>query len=243
MVKMNKAFLLSLILLLSQLSFAQTKIDEYGRIATDPESTRIDNFAAALGQKPESKGLIIINSGKNHENIGNILRQIDGIKYYLSNQRGINPERIFFSVKEGGDRFSKELWIYPKESSLPKLTVPKLDLSNLKTKYLYGSVCSNCEPVVWSLSSDFISLTAYANLLKDYPNYTGLILIHPDSFQGLSKNKAYEYALQLVVDYRNELTKENKVNPKRISIKIAEPLSKDSSMIANFYIVPGKKTE
>jgi hypothetical protein len=241
MVKMKKAFLLSLLFLLFQISFAQTKINEYGRIATDHESTRIDNFVVALEREPESKGLIIINSGKNSENIGNILRQIDGIKYHLSNEKGINPERILFSVKEGGEQSSKELWIYSKDSPLPQLTLPKLDLSNITTKYLYGSVCVNCEPVVWSLSSDFISLASYANLLKEHPAYTGLIVIHQDSFQGSSKKKTYEYALQFVVDYRNELTKENKVDPKRISIKIAEPIGKDSPMIAKFYIVPGKR--
>lgn len=237
---MKQIFLLSLFLILAQTSIAQTKIDEYGRINTDSESSRMDNFAYALNQEPDSKGVIIINSGESNENIGNILRQIDGIKYYLSNLRGINPERIFFSVKANGERFFKELWIYPKDLPLPELNSVKIDLTNLRTKYLYASTCPNCEPAVGSLSSDFINIESYVKLLKEYPNYSSLIIIHPSGSNVENKKEASKQALELVINYRKSLTKEYKIGGKRVFIKIAEPLRKYSPTIVDFYIVPNK---
>lgn len=240
MIKLKQAVLLSLLFFLFQTPFAQTKIAEYGRITTDAESSRMDNLVSALSQEPDSKGLIIIYSGKNNEGMGSILRHIEGVKDYLSNQRGVDPERIFFSVKDGRNQFSKELWVYPKYSPLPELKSVKLDLSNLTTKYLYASICTGCEPSIPSLSFDFISLESYANLLKEYPSYKGLIIIYPSNSQEWNRKDAYKRAVEYVIDYRKSLTKEYKINPKRISIRIAEPNRKNSLMMVDFYIVPNK---
>lgn len=76
MIKLKQTVFLSLLFFLFQTSFAQTKIAEYGRLTTDAESARMDNLASALNQEPDSKGLIIIYSGKNNEGMGSILPEV-----------------------------------------------------------------------------------------------------------------------------------------------------------------------
>ena len=238
---MKNLLLFILLLLFTQLSLAQTKIDEYEKTDSDSESGRIDAFLVNLLNEKESKGLIVIYSGENEEQIGNILRHIEGIKQYI-NFRGHSidqknlAEKVSFKINKGKQPLFKEFWIYPKNIALPEIKERKLNLDNLKTKFLYASICASCEPAVPILSSDSANLEFYAELLKQYPNYTGLIIIHPDAY--IREKDSYNNALTYVIGYRNILTKEYKIDNKRISIKIAKPVGEGTPVIAKFFIVP-----
>ena len=165
---------MSLVLLFfTQAFFAQTKIDEYERMGSDAESGRIDNFLMNLDKQPESRGLIIIYSGEKEERLGNILRLIEGIKQYIVfrdvHSRGAKTftERVTFRIEKGKETLFKELWVYPKDIPLPEIEQPTLNLNNLKAKYLYASVCLDCEPAIPGLSSEWADFELYAELFNE----------------------------------------------------------------------------
>jgi hypothetical protein len=237
-----KQIALIIILFLSlQITFAQIRVDEYERTDTETEASRIYDFLVKLEEEPESKGLIVIYSGKEGTNLGNALRDIEGIKTQVNVHNGKpNNERILFNVIEKAPSLYKEFWIYPKGSMLPKIELKSVNLDNLKTNYLYASVCASCDPAVPNLSKDFINLELFANLLKRYPNYSGLIIINQGSYEGWKWKELYQDALNYGINYRSSLVKEHKVRNK-ISIKIGKPvIRKNAPVVAKFYIVPKK---
>ncbi len=234
-----KQIIFVVFLVFSQITLAQTKVVEYEKTDSDSEAAQLDNFVVNLHKEPESKGLIVIYSGEKGKSLGNALRDNEGIKDYVNLRSGkLYSERILFNVIEKMPPLFKEFWIYPKGLMLPKTEVKSVNLENLKTNYLYASVCAECDPAVPSLSKDFVNLELYANLLRKYPNYTGLIFINSGSYEGGRKKELYQDALNYGISYRNSLLKKYKVSNK-ISIKISKPLiEKNAPIWAKFYIVP-----
>jgi hypothetical protein len=240
---MKQIVFLAILFLFSQITFAQIKVDEYPRTDSDSESARIDGFRVALQKAPESKGLIVIHSGENNEVLADALRDIKGMKLYLGITDG-NPmsQRVFFKIIEGKPSLFKEFWIYPKESPTLKNELKTVNLDNLKTKYLFTSICAECEPTVPMLSTSAIHFELYANLLKQNPTYKGLIIIYPGSYSGWSRKQRYEAVLGYAIRYRDLLVKEYKISNRRFSIKVGKAtIAKDMPIEAKFYIVPDKK--
>ncbi len=242
---MKNLLLLIVLVIFTQTFFAQTKIDEYERTDSDAESGRIDNFLMNLDKQPESRGLIIIYSGESEERLGNILRLIEGIKQYIvfrdvySRAARTFTERITFKIEKGKETLFKELWVYPKDIPLPEIEQPNVNLDNLKTKYLYASVCVDCEPAIPGLSSEWADFKLYAELLMKYRDYKSSIIIYSPSRNRLSKKESYRDALAYAAKYRNLLAKEYKIDNRRISIRIETPIVKDLTPIsAKFFITP-----
>lgn len=234
-----KNSLLLLIFFISQITFAQTKVDEYEKIGSDAETGRIDNFLLNLRNEPENKGIIVIYSGESEERIGNILQHVEGIKQYVNlRDENLFAGKIFYQIKQGEQPLFKEFWIYPKNTAIPEIKEKPLNLDNLKTKYLYASICADCEPAVPELSTDIMNYEFYADLLKKYPDYTSSIIIYPFLNTDWSNADSYKNALTYAANYRNVLTKEYKISNKRIFIKISKPFGKDAPTIAKFFIVP-----
>lgn len=232
---MKPLFSLLFFVLFSQIAFAQTKVDEYEKTDSDSESIRIMDFVGNLRKEPESKGLIVIYSGENEKRLVDVLRHITGIKQYVER---LYSNRIFFNIREGKKPLFKEFWIYPKDVAFPELEAKSINLDNLKSAYLYASICAVCEPQQLSLSSDFVDFDLYADLLKKYADYKGLIFITPSSQEGFGSKGFYKDALGYAVNYRNLLVKKYKINNKRIVIKIGKPTGKDAWAFAKFFIVP-----
>jgi hypothetical protein len=239
--EMKQILFLAILFLFSQTVFAQTKVVEYYRTDSDSEASRLDDYLVKLQKEPESKGLIVIYSGKDGRSLGNALQDIEGIKAFVNIRSGKSySDRISFKIIEEAPPLFKEFWVYPKGLLLPKTELKSVNLDNLKTNYLYASVCAGCDPAVPSLSRDFVNLELYANLLKRYPNYSGLIIINLGSYEGWSRNELHQDALNYGINYRNSLVKDYKTSNK-ISLKVSKPLIKKNSPVwAKFYIVPKK---
>ncbi len=107
------------------------KFDEFGDLNCEDEMARLDNFALALQQVPDAKGVIIFYGGKTFR--GRLPRRGDAvaraarIKPYLVMRRGMLSSRIV--VINGGylEHWRVEFWILPQEISTvdfkPTLTV------------------------------------------------------------------------------------------------------------------------
>ena len=178
-------FCLLILIVFPQIVFTQTKIDEYGKTDSDSESARLDNFLYFLKDKPESKGLIVIYSGKNKERLGNILTFQNGMKWWMSLRAGKKfDDRISFLVTEGKQTLDKELWIISRGENLPEIKPVDLSLSNLKAKYLYAFVCLDCEPAVAGLSADVADTELYKRALEENANYDAEVIIRPSRSEG-----------------------------------------------------------
>lgn len=236
---MNKILFLFIIFLFTQVSFSQIKFDEYAREASDAESIRIENLLIRLREKPDDRALIIVYSGEAEQRIGDVLRHIDGINAYVSRFGDEANEKIRYQIKEGKSRLFKEFWLYPKDVALPVIELPALELPNLQENYLVGQDCVGCDPAVYTLSSGFGVFTQFAELLRKYPSYKGLIIISQINARGWSRRESYRRALKFVIDFRNQLTLDYKIDKKRVRIQIAnkQPPS-DNADSAKFYILP-----
>ena len=108
------------------------KFDEFGDLNCEDEMARLDNFALALQQAPEGKGVIIFYGGKTFR--GRLPRRGDAvaraarIEPYLVRRRGLPSSRLV--VINGGylEHWLVEFWILPKEISTndfkPTPTIP-----------------------------------------------------------------------------------------------------------------------
>lgn len=108
--------------------------DTFGDVCCNDEKARLDNFAIALAQEPESTGYIIFYGGTRHKypfcssrrlmlpRRGESQARAARLKPYLVNSRGIDPRRIV--VIDGGYRetWAADLWIVPKGGSPPTPT-------------------------------------------------------------------------------------------------------------------------
>ena len=223
---------LFLILLISQFVYGQTKFDEYEPIDSDSESARIDNFTHTLNENPESKGLIVVYSGDDLEQIGNITAYIEGAKYYISTFRAFEKDRISFVIGKGKTKLYKEFWILPDETTKPPIPLTEVNLNNLEGKFLYASSCIGCEPAVPALSNDRINLENYLRILTDNPKFEALVVIH----RPRRDNDAGKYFMKRI----KQLIKKEKIDSARIHIKSVKAKENEVST-ADFYLISKKK--
>jgi len=112
----------SVVLLWNSLTPAQAsnararKFDEFGDIEASDLIARLDNFAVMLSSEPSSKGfLIVYRTRRDLPGLSN--RYAHRMKNYLTESRGLGPERIV--IVDGGvaSCLSQELWIVPPNSA------------------------------------------------------------------------------------------------------------------------------
>lgn len=229
---MKNSLLLFFLLLISQFAYGQSKFDEFEKLIADDESARIDNFLGALEQQPESRGLIVVYVGDNLDQIGNITAYIKGAQYYITEARGIEKDRISFMIGEGKKKFHKELWILPDETKKPQIKSSEIDLNNLKGRILYASSCIECDPVVPALSNDRVNLEEYLKIIKNNPNYQGLITIHP--------SKGDDTVKEYVKEIKQTLNQKN-INKERVRIKLAGKRKNELTRVEFYLISENKK--
>jgi hypothetical protein len=235
---MKLLYFISLAFLLTQIALGQTKVDEYERTDSDSEGAHIHNLLTLLDKDRQSTALIVVYSGEGGKWLADALRDIDGIKAWIGLREGNLRERITYQIAEKSPVLYKELWVYPDGVKPPTSNVQALDLGGLDAKYLWASGCADCDPSIPLLTRGFINLRSYADLLKRYPQYSGLIVLHPPaSIRGWSKKQLHESTLEHVIRYRSSLNDLGvgdrvKIRIDRVSAKSGE------SIIASFYVVP-----
>lgn len=77
------------------------RIDEYGGISFNDEKARLDNFAIELMNGTEFVGYIVGYGGRRSRR-GEALRRVERAKRYVTNVRGVPPERVL--TLDGGYR-------------------------------------------------------------------------------------------------------------------------------------------
>ena len=120
------------------------KFDEFGDVCCDDEKARLDNFAVALQNLPEARGLIVFYGGRRqsypfcHSSRKRLPRRGEAqaraarLKPYLLNGwPTLDPQRVV--VIDGGYRetWSAELWIIPRGGTAPKPT-PTVKIQNMR---------------------------------------------------------------------------------------------------------------
>lgn len=216
--------------------FAQTKIDEYRRLDSDSEASRMDNFLVEFQNQLESKGLIILYVNSKQKGLGNLSSHIKGIKEYLRLRINLNPQRYSIQIKEGNPR--KELWLYPKDVELPKSDSLKFDIDDVTKPFYYGQTCIECAPAVPLLSWNYIDFEQYAKFIKTNDNYKALITIEQSKDREWTKEESYQDAINNIIEYRRLLVEDYGIPKNKVKI-IIKKLGKEkiSGGIANFYIV------
>jgi hypothetical protein len=166
---------------------ASRKFDTFGDLIADDVMPRLDNFALALDQNPNSTGYIV---GYNRQPIlpGHFLRRLYGYWGYLVNMRGINPNNI--KVLAGGYRNDGiiELWLVPSGDSPPKLASEMLVNPTSALKFDEVSIGFGCEPeFTLDLYELKDGLKFYASVLRENPKVRLWIIIYPNRRDRVSK--------------------------------------------------------
>jgi hypothetical protein len=126
---------------LAQTSNGAREFDKFGSICCEDEKARLDNFAVHLQNEPQAQGYIIFYEGRRYASCGKRLPLIPRrgeaaaraarMKPYLTETRGLDPQRI--TILSGGYReeWTAELWIVPQGAEPPKPT-PTLKAKDVK---------------------------------------------------------------------------------------------------------------
>src|SRR4051812_18105690 len=119
------------------------KFDEFGDINCESEYARLDNFAVALQNEPQAKGLIIFYGGKAFKGRlpkrGEAEARAARLIPYLVDRRAIAKERL--TVINGGyaDKWRAELWVVPTGAMNP---TPNPTVALEKMRFAKGKVTS-----------------------------------------------------------------------------------------------------
>jgi hypothetical protein len=126
---------------LAQTSNKTKEFDKFGSICCEDEMARLDNFAVHLQNEPEAKGYIIFYEGRRYASCNNrrplmprrgeAAARAARMKPYLTDARGLDPQRVI--IINGGYReeWTAELWLVPKGAEPPKPT-PTLRAKDIK---------------------------------------------------------------------------------------------------------------
>lgn len=106
---------------------------------------------------------------------GAALRYAKGMKNWLSNVRGIDPERLIAMYGGPSDIMRLELWLVPRGSSLPvaDASAAYQDLTLFETYRYWSGEYNYCR------NGRARALAAFAAELKKRPNWRGALIIRP----------------------------------------------------------------
>ena len=227
---MRKILPILFVLMISQIAFAQTKIDEYGKIISDDEGACLYYFVEKLKNDKDAKGAIIIYKDK-FETTGKFLRHFHGVKSFLIESLGISPNR--FSLVFGGENLRRtEVWLSKSDDEKLKFDAKPLDETlngKIVKTTLFDIECLDCDQVVFI--NQFIfreGLEYFARAVQANPNTTALIEISKVEY--VSKTRTEKQ--KLVNKIFEVLVKDNKISKDRIKIRFK------SGYNASFYIIP-----
>jgi hypothetical protein len=208
--------------------FAQTKFDSYGRLVTDDEAAHLDLFDVELNH-PNTRGYLI---GYNDASVprGVFLRRLYGDQAYLTEMRGLEPNRL--SVIDGGyrDKFTIEMWVAPTNAPPPSPAPNATHVFDPTKRFLFDEECLECSPAVFlDLPGLGAGLKFYAGALRDEAR--GLIIVRPG--QETSAARALTDARRA----KRRLTRQYGIASNRIAIQLAHR-RKDNMATAEMWVIP-----
>ena len=199
---------------------ARGSLDRYGDIACDDAMARLDNFATALTDAPNSQAYVLVYDGV-VKLPGRVLSHMNFTKGHLTNTRGIEEHRI--KVVFGGQRqeLTVELFVVPKGAAppIPMPTTEAKGVSRISHKFdegfvsVYKGRTGRAELVTYELcplgSPD---IAEYAKTLRESQTSMAHIIIYSRYNQRYSEIKTISKLL------RRSLVTEERIETQRISI-------------------------
>ncbi len=138
MSRKSKALLVSILLAVSvsgkSSAVPSGPFDEFGDINCEDEMARLDNFAVALQNSPDAKGLIVIYGGRRFRGRlpkrGEDNARAARLKTYLVQRRGIPTDRVMVVNWGYTDEWHAQLWIVPHGATIPERqpTIPAKEI-------------------------------------------------------------------------------------------------------------------
>ncbi|HKO61315.1 MAG TPA: hypothetical protein VJV03_09160 [Pyrinomonadaceae bacterium] len=208
-----------------------TKFDEYKSLPTDDEAARLDAFFNELQAQPHLKGYIVAYNSADALP-GPFLRRLYGDQKYLTDTRGIAPDRII--AVDGGYRneSATELWLVPTGASPPQSSDAVTEPRVVHRKaYMFDMECLECSPAVQlDLFGMDEGLRFYANELRTHATARAQIIVRPGQEVGLRQ------ALNEAKQAKKLLVRDHGINGRRITVKAASR-RKDNVAVAEMWVV------
>ncbi|HRH44487.1 MAG TPA: hypothetical protein PKY82_22820 [Pyrinomonadaceae bacterium] len=224
---MKKTLAMLFVLIISQIIFAQTKIDEYERLNSDAESGRLTMLHSYILESPNSKGQILIYP-KEKTPLGKILRHIYGIRAYT----GLDNSSLIIETGRERKKPFNEIWLIKegeKKISINSVSYEDKLNDKIKKKTLFDRECILCEPTVDLDQYIFRQgLDYFAKALKANPKASALIEIATVQYLSETKKERRE----LIAKIYNSLVKKHLIKQSRIKIEF---IGSDN---ASFYLIP-----
>ena len=209
-------------------------LDEYGLINISDTAARMDSFAVELQNRPTHTGYIVVYPQLNKFPAWP-LRRAYWCKGYLTESRGLAPERVV--VLNGGfaDEVRTQLWLAPTGAPPP---VPPFDLaaalSREKTPHLYDRrVFENAPPVAEGVFNDFTSpkdsYEPFVAALRADPAARGFIIAYTRRRDGRGADR------KLAARHKLSVLKLHPIGAERI---VAKGGGLRSHRTLEFWIVP-----
>ena len=113
-------------------NFTAQIIDKFGIVGLDDEWARLDSLATYYNNNSDSQIFIVIYGGKTNK-FSELAERPKPLIYYLTENRGIERDKI--TVVNGGfrEKFEFELWVSPSAKIFPPLS-PTVDVEKVKFK-------------------------------------------------------------------------------------------------------------
>lgn len=158
------------------------KFDEYGRLRHCDLTARLDNFALSLQNEPDSEGFVVGYSSDKDKAARAPRQQLKIARYYLVEERGIDPARLVFveaGQKDGADNALNELWLVPRGGTppvpIPDAGPPKEFSGKLDSYSTDENVYREIAEVGYAYSD--LAFDDFAATLKRQPESVGYLVI------------------------------------------------------------------
>ncbi len=233
--------LLLTFLLFSSITFSQALVDEFGVIGGCDEGARHDNLLITLNETKGSRGLVVIYTGEDMQQIGNVKGYIRSVKHYYR-LRGYDEFNISFAIAKGKTKFLTRLWIIGKNDKLPKFEKFDPDFSSLSGEYLFSKSCLGCEPM--GPTKDFSDRSWLGKILKENPEYS--LRYEVTETGRWKKRSGWDNPKKIFKDLQKSLSKNHGISKNRISLLFKKKRSDEEDNIwfatEKYIIVPGQKS-
>ncbi len=221
-------FLFCLNCVISVVAQDPVKFDEFGNLSTDDAQARLDNFAVRLNEIPDAKGFII--GSRSERNLqGAFLRLLHGYRNYLTDSRGVDPQRVAVVELNPRDKETIQLWTTEAGATAP-LPSKESNKSDKPVQFDSLTVGDGCVgEYTIDLEEPDDALKFFAGALQTNPTSKGLLIIHPSFRAGpLTANTLAEKSRQTLIT-------ENKLADERVAIQIT---SRRSCAEMDLWLVP-----
>jgi hypothetical protein len=229
---MEKFLTIIFVLLIAQMSFAQTKIEEYGALISDDEYSPLQRASQEFLKNKDSKIYVLINKEKKMP-LGRFLRYFYGVEFWFIRYE-VPKESIIMVAGEEKEKQSTQIWLVKNNENPPifkEVSIEEKLAEKITGKTLFDTNCIDCD------ESPHIKLgwgVYLAKVLQANPHSNALFSIQlPNNY---SKDEKYRERKELTKGILDGL-RENQIPRNRISIRF----STGSDSVLKLYIVPKTK--